>query len=74
MTRIFTGSSSLFIEFAPAEVFDTFCIRPLAMYIVPQHIKPYALGFIAGKVGADLVFYILVIAAYEAKKHWLHRP
>jgi hypothetical protein len=66
------SSTNLFIEFAPAEIFDDIFIRPFAMFIVPQHIKPYALGFIVGKLGADLVFYIFAIAGYELKKQ-LHK-
>lgn len=66
------SGTSLFVEFAPAEVLDNIFIRPFAMFIVPQHIKPYALGFIVGKFGADLIFYALAIAGYEAKKHWVH--
>ncbi len=62
------SGTSLFVEFAPAEVLDNIFVRPFAMYIVPQYIKPYALGFIVGKLGADLVFYMLAIVGYEAKK------
>jgi hypothetical protein len=64
------SSGNLFVEFAPAEIFDDIFVRPLAMFIVPQHVKPYALGFVAGKFGSDLVFYILAIAGYELKKRW----
>jgi hypothetical protein len=73
LPRILAASSTnLFIEFAPAEVLDNLLIRPLAMYIVPQHVRPYAAGFIVGKVAADLLFYALAIAGYEARKRWLH--
>ncbi len=67
------SGANLFVEFAPAEVLDNIFIRPVAMFIVPQHIKPYALGFVVGKFGADLFFYIFAITGYEAKKRWL-RP
>ncbi len=71
LPAIFAKSgTSLFVEFAPAEIIDNLFVRPLAMYIVPQHIKPYAVGFIVGKVAADLLFYVLAIAGYEAKRRW----
>lgn len=67
------ASTNLLVEFAPAEVLDNFIIRPFAMYITPQYIHPYALGFLAGKFGADIVFYALAVVGYEARKRWLHR-
>ncbi|HXE09954.1 MAG TPA: hypothetical protein VN554_00840 [Verrucomicrobiae bacterium] len=69
---IFTSSSTnLLVEFAPAELFDNIFIRPFAMYLAPQYIKPYALGFIAGKFIADILFYTFAILGYETRKRWL---
>lgn len=65
------ASTNLFVEFAPAEILDNFFIRPFAMYIAPQHIHPYPVGFLAGKFSADILFYLLAIIGYEAKKRWL---
>lgn len=65
------SSSNLLVEFAPAEIFDNLFIRPFAMFLVPQYIKPYALGFIVGKFAADILFYAFAILGYEAKKRWL---
>ncbi len=70
---IAAASTNIFVEFMPAEILDNFIIRPFAMYIVPQYIHPYPLGFLVGKFSADLLFYILAIMGYEARKHWLHR-
>ncbi len=70
---IATASTNLLIEFAPAEVLDNFIIRPYLMYLVPQHIKPYAVGFLVGKFSADIIFYMLAIVGYEARKRWLQR-
>ena len=67
------ASTNLLFEFAPAEVLDNFVIRPFLMFFVPQHIKPYALGFLAGKFSADLIFYALAAAGYESRKRWLGR-
>lgn len=70
---ISAASTNLLIEFAPAEVIDNFIIRPYLMYIVPQHIKPYGVGFLVAKFSADILFYLLAIIGYETRKHWLHR-
>lgn len=67
------ASSNLLVEFAPAEILDTFFIRPFAMFLAPQHIHPYPIGFLVGKFGADLVFYLLAVIGYETRKRWLRR-
>lgn len=68
---IAVASTNLFVEFVPAEILDNFFIRPFAMYIAPQYIHPYPLGFLVGKFSADLLFYLLAIIGYEARKRWL---
>lgn len=65
------ASTNLLVEFAPAEILDGFIIRPLFMFIFPQFVHPYPLGFLAGKFSADIIFYALAIAGYEAKKKLL---
>lgn len=67
------ASTNLLVEFMPAEILDNFIIRPLAMYIVPQYIHPYPLGFLIGKFSADIIFYAFAIIGYESRKRWLHR-
>ena len=67
------ASTNLLVEFLPAELLDSFIIRPYLMYVLPQHIHPYPVGFLAGKFSADVLFYALAIAGYEARKHWLSR-
>jgi len=67
------ASVNIFIEFLPAEVLDNFIIRPYLMYIVPQYIHPYPVGFLLGKFSSDILFYALAIVGYEARKRWLHR-
>jgi len=67
------ASVNIFIEFLPAEVLDNFIIRPYLMYIVPQYIHPYPVGFLVGKFSSDILFYALAIVGYEARKRWLHR-
>lgn len=62
------SSTNLIIEFAPAEVIDNIFIRPFLMFYVPQHVKPYVLGFIIAKFTADMLFYVFAILGYEFKK------
>ena len=64
------SSTNLIIEFAPAEIIDNIFIRPFLMYYTPQHVKPYALGFVIGKFAADLLFYAFAIFGYELKKRF----
>ena len=70
---VVAASTNLFVEFMPAEIFDNFIVRPYLMYLAPHYIHPYPIGFLAGKFSADLLFYVLAIVGYEARKHWLHR-
>jgi hypothetical protein len=72
-TVIGVASTNLLVEFAPAEVLDNFLIRPFAMYLVPQYIHPYPIGFLVGKFGSDLIFYMLAVVGYETRKRWLKR-
>lgn len=65
------ASTNLLIEFAPAEIIDSFIIRPFAMYIAPLSIHPYPLGFLIGKFSADILFYAIAIVGYETRKRWL---
>ena len=55
----------LAVEFAPAEVLDTFVVRPAAMYVAPLLLGSMAVGVIAGKIAADVVFYALAIISLE---------
>jgi ornithine decarboxylase len=58
----------LVLEFGPAELLDTFAIRPLAMYLGSQLIGSVTLGVVAGKIAADVVFYTIAVVGYEASK------
>jgi hypothetical protein len=65
------AGASLFAEFAPAAILDSLFIRPLALYLVPQLLHPYPLGFLVGVLCADAIFYLVAIVGYEGKKKWL---
>lgn len=71
LMAITAASTNLLIEFMPAEIFDNFIIRPFLMFLAPQYIHPYPVGFLAGKFSADVFFYALAIIGYETRKHWL---
>ena len=71
-TIVIAASTNLIIEFLPAELFDNIVIRPFAMFIVPQYVHPYALGFLIGKLCADIFFYVFAIIGYEIKTHFKH--
>jgi hypothetical protein len=60
--------TGLLVEFGPAEIADTFAVRPLAMYLGPLLIGHLAAGILAGKLAADIVFYALAIVGYELFK------
>jgi ornithine decarboxylase len=55
----------LAIEFAPAELLDTFLVRPAAMYVAPLLFGSVAVGIVVGKVAADVVFYSVAIVSSE---------
>ena len=64
---------NLIVEFLPAEIIDNLIIRPFAMFIIPQYIHPYPLGFLIGKLSADIFFYSFAIIGYELRKKLIHR-
>jgi len=54
----------LLVEFGPAELLDTFVVRPAAIGLTVWLLGP-ALGILAGKLLADVAFYALAIATHE---------
>ncbi|HEX7368200.1 MAG TPA: hypothetical protein VF261_00905 [Candidatus Saccharimonadales bacterium] len=67
------AGTNMLVEFAPAEIVDSFVVRPFLMFLLPHYIHPYAVGFLVGKFGADIVFYAMAISGYELRKRWLKR-
>ncbi len=64
--------AGLIAEFGPAGLLDTFVTRPFAMGLGARFIGP-KLGVLAGKLAADVLFYLPVIFVYERKRRW-RRP
>jgi len=58
---------NLFLEFGPSEVLDSFATRPLFMGLGLHYIGQ-GWGLLAGKLAADLVFYVPTIIIYELRK------
>lgn len=59
---------NLAIEFGIAEWLDTGVIRPFCMFFFPKILDNFLLGIMAGKIAADIIFYISVIITYEIRK------
>lgn len=58
--------SALVAEFGPAALIDTLVTRPLAMGLGVRFFG-LKLGVVAGKVAADMLFYVPVIFMYERR-------
>ncbi|WP_139920209.1 hypothetical protein [Hymenobacter sp. DG01] len=59
---------ALAVEFGPAEILDSFLIRPALMYWLPRWTGSRAGGILAAKFLADITFYIPAIISYELSK------
>jgi hypothetical protein len=66
---------SMLLEFGPAEIIDSFFLRPFFMYYFPLLLHNYPLGILTGKLAGDITFYIPVTisnrlsAMYKKGKH-----
>ncbi|HEX2054136.1 MAG TPA: hypothetical protein VHJ78_10485 [Actinomycetota bacterium] len=54
---------TMLVEFGPAELFDSLLVRPALLYAGLRLLPTPALGILAGKVAADLVFYLPTISS-----------
>ena len=59
------------IEFGAAEVLDSLVVRPLMMGLGMRAIGG-AGGVLAGKLAADVIFYLVVIPIHEARRQSRH--
>ena len=64
---------ALAVEFGPAEILDSFLIRPALMYWLPLWLHSLTWGSLAAKFAADVTFYIPAILSYELSKKRLRR-
>ncbi len=67
---------NLIIEFGPAEILDVIAVRPFFMYLIPKLTGEFILSTLAGKIIADIFFFVLAIVMYELRKKHLpkHSP
>src|SRR5689334_3537724 len=63
---------NLLLEFGIAEALDSTLLRPLAM-AVGVHVLGRGVGIVAGKLAADVTFYVPVICAYELRRYLTRR-
>lgn len=59
---------ALLVEFGPAELADSFVIRPALMYYLPLWLGHFAGGVLLAKLLADVTFYVPAIISYELSK------
>ena len=52
-------------EFGPAELLDTFVVRPSLLVAAASWLGPNPTGWLVGKLAADVVFYAVAIASFE---------
>ena len=60
-------ATGLLTEFGPAAILDTLVVRPFAMGVGMRVLGPQR-GLLAGKLAADVVFYLPVILMHERQK------
>lgn len=61
----------MIVEFSAGEYFDSFLIRPAAMYFFPRLVGSVPLGLLLGKISADVTFYLPTIVSYELRKKYI---
>ncbi|GAB3297640.1 hypothetical protein GCM10027511_12510 [Hymenobacter humi] len=64
---------ALAVEFGPAELLDSFFIRPALMYYLPRWLGHFAAGILLAKLLADVTFYVPAILSYELSKKRLRQ-
>jgi hypothetical protein len=72
-----TGANTvrdMLIEFGPAELVDSFLVRPFFMFLMPSLLDNFTAGILLGKLAADVIFYSLAIGAYELRRQYLPLP
>jgi len=62
---------SLTVEFGPAEVIDSFLVRPALIYAAPVMLDQVVLGWVLGGFISDVLFYVWTIFSYEKFRRFL---
>jgi hypothetical protein len=58
----------MFIEFGPAEYFDSFLVRPFLLSFFPYILSNYSLAIVIATVCANVVYYLAAVMGYELRK------
>ena len=61
------SAAAILFEFGPAELLDSFIVRPLLMGVASHHFGQVK-GVVLGKLASDVTFYLPVIASYEIRQ------
>jgi hypothetical protein len=67
LAQMWVTMRELMLEFGPAEVLDSLVIRPFAMALGVRLLGQVS-GIVAGKLAADVTFYLPVILTYELRR------
>ncbi|MDP2906589.1 MAG: hypothetical protein Q8O03_01475 [Nanoarchaeota archaeon] len=68
ITGLLKVMRNLFVEFGPAEYFDSFILRPFWLSVFPYFISNYSLAILLGSLAAEVSYFIPTIISYEARK------
>ncbi len=64
-STVFRTLRDTVLEFGTAELLDSTLIRPGALYLAISLLPNLGLAIVAGKIAADLVFYVPTILSFE---------
>lgn len=68
LVGLFKVMRNMFIEFGPAEYFDSLFLRPFYLSVFPYFIPNYSLAILLGSITADFSYFIPTIISYELRK------
>ena len=58
----------ILLEFGPGELVDSLFVRPSLLYLLPQLFSQPELGWLVGKLFADIVFYGFAAIGYHVRQ------
>lgn len=62
---------NMVIEFGPAEVLDSFVMRPILIFIALRYVENIALGILIGRSIADVFFHVVAGMMYTLRKKYI---
>jgi hypothetical protein len=65
---------NLTMEFALAELVDSFITRPIFMDVAMRMTGHLAIGVVIGKILGDVTFYVPTIVSYELRRRYVDAP